>query len=122
MFLNLANYDLNTKQMHDVRKHVPACLVCLALTHPDLSEAALAQFELQSQGLPRDLPRIFGEPLRLRLDCGANCGQPVAKPVGVLCDEARRRDQNTTLLHSAVANTHRHTHPHESLKQQDTGF
>lgn len=66
--------------MWDTRKEF-----CLAHTHPDLSKAALAQFELQAQGLPGNLPGILSEPLGLRLDCGAHRGQPVAKPIGVLC-------------------------------------
>ena len=77
--------------------------VCVALTHPDLSEAALAQLELQSQGLPGDLPGIFSQPLGLRLDCRADRGQPVAKPVSVLCE-----DYNAT-LHPAATHTQIHT-------------
>lgn len=57
------------------------------LTHPDLAEAALAQFDLQSQGLPGNLPGILSQSLGLRLHRGANRGQPVAEPVGVLCDQ-----------------------------------
>lgn len=55
------------------------------LTHPDLSEAALTQFELQLQRLPGNLPRILGQPLSLRLDRGTHRRQPVAQSVGVLC-------------------------------------
>lgn len=46
----------------------------VALTHPNLSKASLAQFELQSQGLPGNLPGIFSESLSLRLDRGADRG------------------------------------------------
>lgn len=56
------------------------------LTHPHLSKASLAQFDLQLQWLPRDLPGIFSEPLSLRLDRGADHGQLVAESVSVLCD------------------------------------
>lgn len=83
-------------------------VVCLALTHPDLSEAALAQLELQSQGLPGNLPGIFSEPLGLRLHRGANRGQPVAQPVGMLCNKERHSDEKAT-LHPAVPHTHTHT-------------
>ena len=93
MLAYLHNYDWTLNKMQDtgeeLSEHVAARLVCLPLTHPDLSEAALAQFELQSQGLAGDLPGVFSKPLGLRLDCRAHCGQPVAKPVGVLCEKAR---------------------------------
>lgn len=107
--------------MHDARKRfldtfprVSSRVVsCLLLTHPDLSEAALAQLELQSQGLPGNLPGVFSKPLGLRLDRGAHRGQPVAQPVGVLCDEARRGDQNGYMTPSSA--THTHTATHTSL-------
>ena len=51
------------------------------LTHPDLSEAALAQLELQSEGVPGDLPGVLGQALCLGLHRGAHRGQPVAQPV-----------------------------------------
>lgn len=92
--------------MHDTRKYFlnmfEHVLFCLALTHPDFSKASLAQFELQSQGLPRNLPGVFSKPLSLRLDRGAHRGQPVAKAVGVLCDKAK---SNRYITPSRVTHT-----------------
>lgn len=84
---------VNNKQIHDATRHLSCVSMCLALTHPNLSKAALAQFELQSQGLPGNLPGIFSETLGLRLDSGANCGQPVAKPIGMLCNSETQRSK-----------------------------
>lgn len=53
------------------------------LTHPHLSEAALAQLDLQTQGLPGDLPGILGQALGLRLGCGAHGSEAVAQAIGV---------------------------------------
>lgn len=77
----------------------------VALTHPDFSEAALTQFELQPQRLPGNLPGIFSKSLRLRLDRGANCGQPVAEPVSVLCENKTQRSK------CYVTVTHKHVNP-----------
>lgn len=53
------------------------------LTHPHLSEAALAQLDFQSQRLPGDLPGVLGQALCLWLGCGAHGGESVAQAVSM---------------------------------------
>lgn len=43
----------------ELSEHVAARLVRLPLTHPDLSEAALSELEVETEGLSRDLPGIL---------------------------------------------------------------
>lgn len=58
--------------------------MCVCLTHPDLSEAALAQFEVEVEGLPGYLPGVAGQALGLRLQHGTHLRQTVAQPVCML--------------------------------------
>lgn len=53
------------------------------LTHPHLSEAALAQLDLQPQRLPGDLPGVLGQALSLWLGRGAHGGEAVTQAVSV---------------------------------------
>lgn len=53
------------------------------LTHPHLSEATLAQLDLQPQGLPGDLPRILGQALGLRLGCGTHGSEAVTQAISM---------------------------------------
>lgn len=53
------------------------------LTHPHLSEAPLAQLDLQPQRLPRDLPRILGQALGLRLGCGTHGREAVTQAISM---------------------------------------
>lgn len=48
------------------------------LTNPHFSKAALAQFDLQSEGFSWDFPGILGQPLSLRFHSRAHSGQSVA--------------------------------------------
>lgn len=65
----------------------------LVLTHPDFSEAALSQFDLQPQRLSGDLPGVFGQTLGLGLDRGTDGRQSVTQPVGVFCDRGTHGDE-----------------------------
>lgn len=56
---------------------------CVFLTHPHLSEAALAQLDLQPQGLPGDLPRILGQALGLRLGCRTHGSESVTEAISM---------------------------------------
>lgn len=100
------------------------------LTHPDLSEAALTQFELQLQRLPGNLPRILGQALSLRLDRGTHRRQPVAQSVGVLCrcgKKTKAKKQESETLHHTQQALHKHTHTHtvshtcDTLNQREVG-
>lgn len=55
-----------------------------ALTHPDLSEAALPQFQVEAEGLSRNLPGVPGQSLRLRFGHGTHVRESVTQAVGVL--------------------------------------
>ena len=72
---HLPGFQRGTKQGRESRGH--------GLTHPHLSEAALAQLDLQPQRLPGDLPGIFGQALSLRLGRGAHSGEAVAEAISV---------------------------------------
>ena len=53
-------------------------------THPDLSKAALAQLEVQAEGLPGDLPGVPGQALGLGLQDRTHLSQAVAEAVSML--------------------------------------
>ena len=67
---HLPGSQVGTKQGRECQGH--------GLTHPHLSEAALAQLDLQPQRLPGDLPGVFGQALSLRLASapGRRAGAP----------------------------------------------
>ena len=60
------------------------------LTHPDLPEAALAQLEVQAEGLAGDLPGVPRQPLGLGLGHGTHVCQRVTQAVRVLWNETVR--------------------------------
>ena len=60
------------------------------LTHPDLPEAALAQLEVQAEGLAGDLPGVPRQTLRLRLRHGTHVRQRVTQAVRVLWNKTPR--------------------------------
>lgn len=45
---------------------IEADILCITLTHPDLSKAALSQFKIKAEGITGDLPGIPGQALGLR--------------------------------------------------------
>lgn len=57
---------------------------CLTLTHPDLSEAALAQFDFQAKRLAWDLPGVFSQALSLGLHGRTDCRKPVTESICML--------------------------------------
>lgn len=65
-------------------KNSVCVFVCLTLTHPDLSEAALAQFEFQAKRFTWDLPGVFSQALSLRLHSRTDCSEPVTESICVL--------------------------------------
>ena len=72
---HLPGSQVGTKQGQERRGH--------GLTHPHLSEAALALLDLQPQRLPGDLPGILGQALSLRLRRGAHSGEAVAEAISM---------------------------------------
>ena len=70
-------------------------MLIVSLTHPDVSEAALSQPELQAERVPGDLPGVPRQALRLGLHRGTHRRQTVAQPVCVLCTGHGHTDTRT---------------------------
>ena len=71
-------------KLDTVFQHV--CQTCL--THPNLSEAALSQFDVEAERLSGDLPGVPGQPLGLWLQDRAHLRQTVTQPVSMLWEMA----------------------------------
>lgn len=62
----------------------------MILTHPDLSKAALSQFEVEAEGLSGNLPGVPGQSLRLGFGHRTHICESMAQPIRVLWEKKAR--------------------------------